>query len=246
MAIDLKKKLGPLPVWAWAGLGVGTLGIAYYLHERNASSSATTSTSTVDPNTIDPSTGIPWSQEYEALQNSDGADTGGGTGSSGGIDTTGLATGTTTTDQLAQDLQAIQDEISSESAAAGVGTGAGATTIPFGQEITDVTGAISALGSAGLIPMTTTASATGSTPAAAAKSVAGLTILAQLQDLAAGLVTKSQLGPNATAQLAATNGNVSKAIAARESTLTKTAAAPVTRATTTKVSKAAEDVGKAL
>lgn len=232
MAIDLKKKLGPLPVWAWGGLGAAGLGIAYYLHSQS-SSSATTSSSTVDPNTIDPSTGIPWSQEYQALQNSEGAGSGGGgTGSSGssGIDTTGLATGTTTTDQLAQDLQAIQDEISTQSSAGLTDT----TSVPFGQEISDVTGAISALGTAGLLPIaagTTTAAPKGSSAAAKAKSVAGLTIINQLEDLKAGIVTKAQLGPNATAQLAAVNGNVTKAIAARQSTLTKTAAKPVARET---------------
>lgn len=64
----MKKKYGPLPLWAWGAVGV----VAIYLWYRytQASSTSTTSTSTAASNTgIDPITGVPYSEEESAFQN---------------------------------------------------------------------------------------------------------------------------------------------------------------------------------
>ena len=224
--IDLEKKLGPLPVWGWALLGGGTLGVVYYIRSRSSSSS-TTAASTVDPNTIDPATGIPWSQEA-ATNAADAAAAGAGAGGitptpPPAIDTSGFATGITSTDQLATQLAAIQQEISAQST--GALTNPSPTTTITG-EATDLLAAQAALQSLGLggTPTPTT----GGTPAAKGKSIAGLTILQQLADVRAGVLTKAQLGPNAAKVLATANGNVNKAIAARQTPLVKAAKKPTT------------------
>jgi hypothetical protein len=215
-SIDLKKKLGPLPVWGWALLGAGTLGVVYYIRSKSSS---------VDPNTIDPSTGIPWSQEAAANAANIGA---GSSGSAANTpaptpDLSGIATGLTSTDQLDAELQVIQQELSAQSNGALVNASP-ATTIT--GEATDLLNAQSALQSLGLGGSPTPT--TGGTPAAKGKSAAGLTILAQLQDLQKGLITKAQLGPNAAAQLTAVHGNVTKAIAARQTPLVQAAKKPTT------------------
>lgn len=225
--IDLKKKLGPLPVWGWALLGAGGLGVVYYMRSKSSSS---TTASTVDPNTIDPATGIPYSQELQAAQANAGYGAGAGgvasTPSSPTFDTSGLATGTTSTDQLDAELQAIQAEISTQSTNALTNTSP-ATTIT--GEATDLLNAQAALASLGLGGSPTPT--TGGTAAAKGKSAAGLTILAQLKDLQAGLIAKTQLGPNAKAQLTAVGGNVAKAITARATPLAVAAAKPTTHTT---------------
>ena len=231
--IDLKKKLGPLPVWGWALLGAGGLGLVYYLRSKSSASTAAT-TSTVDPNTIDPSTGIPWSQEAQANAANIGAGSAGSAANTPAptTDLTGIATGLTSTDQLATELAVIQAELSTQSNGALVNASP-ATTIT--GEATDLLNAQAALqqlglGGTGAGSMTPT---TGGTPAAKGKSAAGLTILAQLQDLQKGLITKTQLGPNAAKQLTAVGGNVAKAITARATPLTVAAAKPTTHATVT-------------
>ena len=52
-------------------------------------------------------------------------------------------------------------------------------------------------------------------PGVRSGSASDLTILTQLQDLQKGVITESQLGPNAAKALAAAGGNVAAAIAAR-------------------------------
>ena len=79
----LSKKMGPLPVWAW-GLIFGVVG--YYLYERHLSSSAsntsTASTAQVlDPNAIDPNTGLTYGQEEDAALNANAAQLAGSGGS---------------------------------------------------------------------------------------------------------------------------------------------------------------------
>jgi hypothetical protein len=49
MAVDLKKKVGPLPLWAWVGVGGGAL-IGLYEYEKNKTSS-TASTAAAAPAT---------------------------------------------------------------------------------------------------------------------------------------------------------------------------------------------------
>ena len=65
MANGLTKKAGPLPVWAWGILG----GIAvYFLYTRYQASSANAATTSpvataLDPNAVDPTTGLTYGQE---------------------------------------------------------------------------------------------------------------------------------------------------------------------------------------
>jgi len=227
-SIDLKKKLGPLPVWGWALLGAGTLGVVYYIRSKSSSSTTAATTSTADQ--IDPATGQSYASELAAAQAANAANTG-SAGSAASTpaattDLTGIATGITSTDQLATQLAAIQDELATQSTAAPTDTTAATTITGEAQDLLNAQAALQALG-LGATPTPTT----GGTPAAKGKSAAGLTILAQLQDLKAGLITKTQLGPNAAKALATTNGNVAKAIASRQTPLTKAATKPTTHTT---------------
>lgn len=104
--MDFKKKLGPLPLWAWV-LIVGVAGgLIWYEHDK----SGTTASSTTGSNSVDPATGLTYAQEAQeeqqgidpytgesyAMENggaggtSSGADTGGGSypGSTGLTDPT--------------------------------------------------------------------------------------------------------------------------------------------------------------
>ena len=82
-SMDLKKKIGPLPVWAW-GLILGVVG--YFAYERysagSSSSSGTASTTGIlDPNAVDPNTGLTYGQEEAAAENANAAsDSGAGSG----------------------------------------------------------------------------------------------------------------------------------------------------------------------
>lgn len=84
--MDLKKKIGPLPVWAW-GLILGVVG--YFAYERYSASSSSSSgtastTGILDPNAVDPNTGLTYGEEEQAaLNNNAEAASGGGTG--GGV-----------------------------------------------------------------------------------------------------------------------------------------------------------------
>ena len=80
----MKKKIGPLPLWTWAILG----GVAvYYLYRRmreNAAATTSSSTSTLDPNAVDPNTGLTYgAEENAALQYGSTSALGGGSTSSG-------------------------------------------------------------------------------------------------------------------------------------------------------------------
>jgi hypothetical protein len=221
MALDLKKKLGPLPVWAWAGVGIGAIGIVYYLHEQSSSSSTTASTTAAND---------------QAAQLAAEQAASGGTGDYGGGGDGGVASPTTppapadtsTVSDIDTQLQGINSELAGLSAQGVTDQTAGQSSVPFSQEISDVTGAISSLKSAGLI---STSAPNSSSSAAKAKSVAGNSIITQLEDLKQGLVTKKQLGTGATAALAKANGNVTKAITERETDLAKAAKKPTTHAT---------------
>ena len=238
--IDLKKKLGPLPVWGWALLGAGGLGLVYYLRSKSSSSTTAGTTSTVDPNTIDPSTGIPWSQEAQANAANIGAGSAGSAANTpvtGGTDLTGIATGLTSTDQLATELAVIQAELSGQSNGALVSASPATTITGEATDLLNAQAALAQLGLGGTGPGSMTPT-TGGTATAKGKSAAGLTILAQLQDLQKGLIAKTQLGPNAAKQLTAVGGNVAKAITARSTPLTVAAAKPTTHATVTPPKKA--------
>ncbi len=80
---DLKKKVGPLPVWAW-GIIFGVA--AYYVYVRRSSGSSSAgsqplSPAVLDPNAIDPNTGLTYGAEEGAALNANAGLAGGaGTG----------------------------------------------------------------------------------------------------------------------------------------------------------------------
>lgn len=91
----LTKKMGPLPVWAW-GLIIG-VGV-FFLYERYAGAASTSTTATdtsasLDPNAVDPNTGLTYGTEEQDAENSAAAGvstpTEGSLGSSGGTTSTG-------------------------------------------------------------------------------------------------------------------------------------------------------------
>ena len=74
--LGLTKKLGPLPVWAWGILG----GVAvYFLYTRYKHSSGSSATATgpvasvLDPNAIDPATGLTYGSELSGSYPSQGS-----------------------------------------------------------------------------------------------------------------------------------------------------------------------------
>ncbi len=96
----MKKKLGPLPVWAWGVI----FGVAGYLYLRNRSASSSSSSSTsptasvLDPNAVDPNTGLTYGQEEQAaMANSGLSATAGGAGGGGTLPAEGNLGSTATT-----------------------------------------------------------------------------------------------------------------------------------------------------
>lgn len=164
----MKKKYGPLPLWAWVVIVGGAIG-AYLLYKQNSSSSST-SGSTVDPNNplgltysqeqadqaagIDPNTGQTFASE--STLGATGA-LPGDAGSSGSA----AGTGTTTTDAT------TQTELADISAQLQGLTDAQSPAQTFSGEIGDVTSGITALQAlqAALTP-----------PAAAAAGAAGASL----------------------------------------------------------------------
>lgn len=78
MALDLNKKIGPLPLWSY--MAIGGLGVIWFIRSRSAAAntSATDASTAIDPSTgqsyaselaaaqagsIDPTTGLPYAQE---------------------------------------------------------------------------------------------------------------------------------------------------------------------------------------
>ncbi len=96
----MKKKIGPLPLWAWglvAGVGLYVL-YRYYEASSSSAGNATTTTGILDPNAVDPNTGLTYGEEEEAAENANAAaqSSGGYTSPSDTTTgTTGLATGET-------------------------------------------------------------------------------------------------------------------------------------------------------
>ena len=72
------RKLGPLPVWAWGAIGVGGIGVLYYLHKKGSSSSS--------------SAAMPATAAQPATGTLGGFDTGGGGATGGGSGGGGLGT----------------------------------------------------------------------------------------------------------------------------------------------------------
>jgi hypothetical protein len=82
MALDVKRKLGPLPIWVWGV--IGGIAVYYVYSRRKASATATNATTggTLDPNQVDPNTGLTYGAEEGAALNA----TAGTVGSSGNLD----------------------------------------------------------------------------------------------------------------------------------------------------------------
>lgn len=66
--IDLKKKVGPLPVWAWGTIAVIVLVIIYRRYETSAATSSTPTDTSLDG--IDPVTGASYADEESAYDGS--------------------------------------------------------------------------------------------------------------------------------------------------------------------------------
>ena len=105
----MNRKLGPLPVWAW-GLILGVGGYMFYRYYKSGSSTTTGSSPTgtvLDPNAVDPNTGLTYGQEESAAMNANATSPATGSlGSSGGGTDTGSTSGPSLTGEL-NDLQAI-------------------------------------------------------------------------------------------------------------------------------------------
>lgn len=174
----MKKKIGPLPLWAWIAVVGGAVGI-FLLYKSNSSGS---SSSTANANTVDPSspTGLTYGQEaqdsalgtdpatgetYAQEQAASSADDSSGGGTAGSTDT-----GTTTDDsaelgQIDSDIQVLNSNLLAGQGLQDADPNAGQT---FGGEISDVVGGITALKAAGLIGAAAPATATKSSSTAPA------------------------------------------------------------------------------
>jgi hypothetical protein len=129
MKEGLTKKLGPLPVWAW-GLIFGVAGyFVYARYKENSAATSSSSTSTLDPNSIDPNTGLTYGQEEDSAL-SGMATSGGGGGSS--------SNGTVTPPTLSQELTDVTSLIASLEAAGLIPTPA-PTPTPGTPELTPIT-----------------------------------------------------------------------------------------------------------
>jgi len=95
--MNLTRKVGPLPVWAWGAI-LGLVG--YYVYSRYKSSSTTSASGStagvLDPNAVDPNTGFTYGEEESAALNANAAGVAGVAASNGAVDI-GL-TGTSSTD----------------------------------------------------------------------------------------------------------------------------------------------------
>lgn len=152
----MKKKVGPLPMWAWIVIVGGTIG-AYMLYRSNKSSSTTAAganPNTVDPSSpvgatyaeeakdqalgIDPLTNQTYAQEQAASAAGDAGTSGGG-GSSG----SGSTGATESTDATSAELGIIESELA---ALQGGGVTDGATPSgSFAGEVGDVASGVSSL-----------------------------------------------------------------------------------------------------
>jgi len=177
----MKKKLGPLPVWAWAAIAAGVIAFIIY-RERSASSSSSSASSNlnqVDPSNplgltyaqenadiaagIDPNTGQTYASEQAAAdadQSDDGSSGGGGDSSGDDSDDTAEL------QQIDSDLNSGFTTLSTQ-----ISNGQGLTddTSPgqsFLGEVQDVTGTFGALGiSLGVSTPATAGSASSSSGA---------------------------------------------------------------------------------
>lgn len=97
----MNKKIGPLPMWAWAVVGGLALYVVYRYYQNSAANNSTTAAATgttgiLDPNAVDPNTGLTYGQEESAALNANAAQLGGTSGGSVGTPTDSGAQGTVT------------------------------------------------------------------------------------------------------------------------------------------------------
>jgi hypothetical protein len=142
----MTKKMGPLPVWAW-GLIIG-VGV-YFLYERYSSGSSSTSSTAasaaLDPNAIDPNTGLTYGAEESAAENANAATA--TSPASGSLDSSGGTADTSMSSELADfgTFLGIMQQIDPTFGAAGAtgatgATGAGADTTGTGASNQPMTG----------------------------------------------------------------------------------------------------------
>jgi hypothetical protein len=152
MHLDLKKKVGPLPVWAWGSISLVVLFILYRRYQANAASSASSSTEDDSEAGIDPVTGASYADEESAY---DSAVTGDLAGTSG-TDQSSDNGDDTTTDPFADFDTELQEFINAEQLFQSMGSGnpsssgGGSTTTP--STSTDVEPVGNASGGAAATP----------------------------------------------------------------------------------------------
>lgn len=152
--MNLKKKVGPLPLWAWivvVGGGIGAYLIIRHNSSSSSSSSATTAESQVDPNNplgltyaqenadiaagIDPNTGQTYASEQGGLPDTSGG--GGGSGDTGGGDTgSGYLTDASITQDFENALVAEGLTVNGSSSSGSGSTTSAATTLKIPKSVT--------------------------------------------------------------------------------------------------------------
>jgi len=71
--MDLQKKVGPLPIWGYGAIALGAGAILFWRSRKNMaqpSDLATANTTPITGDSIDPSTGLPYNQEYTGSESS--------------------------------------------------------------------------------------------------------------------------------------------------------------------------------
>lgn len=184
--MNLTKKLGPLPIWAW-GLILGVGG--YFVYSRYASGSSSSSSSTspvsgvLDPNAVDPNTGLTYGQEEDAALNANAAG-GASLGSSGGVSDSGGQATVPSTNEFGDFLTFLDEFNQFGQTLSGLGI------VPSTAGATTQAAAASAPVQA-TSPPTITAAANVS-PAQVAQTTQSNTVLSQINSLLSGGFKKIQ------------------------------------------------------
>jgi hypothetical protein len=173
--MDLTKKLGPLPVWAW-GLILGIGGYVVYARTRSSTSTSSTGTlGVLDPNAVDPNTGLTYGQEEDAALNAN-ASAAGGPLAGGGTTTDSGAQATVPTNEFSDFLTFLGELGQIQQALPGTGINVGTTA-----STATTTAAASTPVAAGNTP-TVTATAHAS-PVQVAETNSNTAVLGQINSL---------------------------------------------------------------
>lgn len=101
------KKYGPLPLWAWGLAGGVVLYLLYRYYQNSSGASSTASTTGIlDPNAVDPNTGLTYGEEEAAALNANAASI--GTSNGGGSTSPTESAAQTTNPSLSQELSDFQ------------------------------------------------------------------------------------------------------------------------------------------